>query len=45
LGVEAELVQGDEGIFDVIVDEHLFFSRSEAGRFPESDEIIRKIKS
>ena len=44
LGVEVKLVQGDNGIFDVIVDEHCIFSRSETGRFPESGEIIEKLK-
>ena len=41
--VEVEMIKGVDGIFDVIVDGHRVFSRSETGRFPESGEIIRKL--
>lgn len=39
LGVEANLVPGKGGIFDVIVDEKLVFSKFESGRFPNPGEI------
>ena len=39
--VEAELIRGDHGIFDVVADDRLVFSRDEAGRFPEDQEILR----
>ena len=39
-GVEAELIRGDSGIFDVHQDERLVFSKHEAGRFPEEDEVL-----
>ena len=42
-GVEAELVRGDDGIFDVVVDGRLVFSKHEAGRFPDPDEILAKL--
>ncbi len=42
-GVEAEFVRGDGGIFDVVVDGALIFSKDEAGRFPEDDEILSKL--
>ena len=45
LVIEIKVIQGKEGIFDVFVDERRVFSRSEAGRFPESGEIIEKLKS
>jgi selenoprotein W-related protein len=42
-GVEAQLVRGDNGIFDVVVDGRRIFSKHEAGRFPEPDEILRQL--
>lgn len=42
-GVEADLVRGDNGIFDVEVDGRLVFSKHEAGRFPDPDEILAKL--
>ena len=43
-GVKAELIPGRGGIFDVIVDDNLVFSKSQAGRFPESGEVVTKLK-
>jgi selT/selW/selH-like putative selenoprotein len=45
LGVEAQLVAGGNGIFDVKVDEKLVFSKFETGRFPEPGEVLGKIKA
>ena len=42
-GVEADLVRGDNGIFDVEVDGRLVFSKHEAGRFPDPEEILAKL--
>jgi selenoprotein W-related protein len=44
-GVESKLVCGDGGIFDVVVDGDMIFSKHESGRFPESDEILSKIRN
>jgi selT/selW/selH-like putative selenoprotein len=44
-GVESELVCGGGGIFDVVVDGEMIFSKHELDRFPESDEILTKIRS
>ncbi len=44
-GVESELICGGGGIFDVIVDGDMIFSKHEAGRFPEPDEILAKIQN
>ncbi len=41
--MEAKLIGGDNGIFDVVADGELIFSKHEAGRFPEDDEIIAKL--
>ena len=44
-GVEAELVKGDAGVFDVVVDDRTIFSKDEAGRFPDNDEILAQLRS
>jgi selT/selW/selH-like putative selenoprotein len=45
LGVTADLVRGDRGAFDVLVDGKLLFSKHAAGRFPETAEIVQAIRS
>ncbi|MBI3872051.1 MAG: SelT/SelW/SelH family protein [candidate division Zixibacteria bacterium] len=42
-GIEPELIAGSGGIFDVKVDGKLIFSKKEAGRFPESAEVLDAI--
>ena len=44
-GVEAALVKGNNGIFDVVVDGEKVFSKYESGRFPDSGEVVRLLKS
>jgi selT/selW/selH-like putative selenoprotein len=44
LGVKAKLVPGRNGIFDVIADGKVVFSKFEAGRFPKVEEIIAKLR-
>ena len=39
-----QLIPGSKGIYDVIVDEETIFSKHQAKRFPENDEIIKLIK-
>lgn len=39
-GVESELIPGKGGVFDVKADGKLVFSKHEAGRFPEPDEVL-----
>ena len=41
--VDAELVEGSKGIFDVVVDEEKIFSKWDAGRFPLYGEIPKLI--
>ena len=43
-GVKANLVPGRSGIFDVIVDGELVFSKFKTGRFPEPGEVASKLK-
>jgi selenoprotein W-related protein len=40
-GVEAELIKGKNGVFDVVVDGNLVFSKHKTGRFPQNDEILK----
>ena len=42
-GVEAELVAGRGGVFEVEVDGVLIFSKRDTGRFPEPGEVAELI--
>ena len=44
LGVQADIIPGGRGIFDVLVDGEMVFSKYEVGRFPEQGEIVGKIR-
>ena len=44
VGVEADLIPGGNGIFDVIVDGDQVFSKYKTGRFPEPGEVSGLIK-
>jgi len=47
LGIEADLVAGAGGTFDVTVDGKRIFSKAQTGRFPEPGEVaglVRKLK-
>jgi selenoprotein W-related protein len=44
LGLAAELIKGDRGIFDVRVDGELIFSKKTAGRFPRNGEISQIVR-
>jgi predicted Rdx family selenoprotein len=39
LGVEVVLVKGSGGVFDVVADGVVVFSKSRVGRFPEAGEV------
>jgi selenoprotein W-related protein len=41
--VEAKLVPGSGGVFDVDVDGKRIFSKHDEGRFPDEDELIDEI--
>ena len=45
LGVESKLIEGSGGIFDVVVDGDLIFSKDNEDRFPEHDEILDALNS
>ena len=39
-GEDPELIPGKGGIFDVVADGKMLFSKHEVGRFPEHDEVL-----
>ena len=41
---EAELLPGGKGIFDVVVDGELIYSKYETGRFPEDEEVLSQLR-
>jgi selT/selW/selH-like putative selenoprotein len=45
LGLDAELVKGERGVFDVLADGRLIYSKHATGRFPEDSEIVEAIRS
>ena len=42
-GIEAKLIEGSEGIFKVVLDGTILFSKHETGRFPEPGEVLEQI--
>jgi len=44
-GIDAELIKGGGGIFDVTVDGNRVFSKHEMGRFPENEEVLARLRS
>lgn len=44
LGIDAELTRGDRGVFDVAVNGRVIFSKSSAGRFPNDEEILKRLR-
>ena len=42
--MEATLIRGAGGIFDVRVDEELIYSRHETGQFPDEDALVESLR-
>ncbi len=42
-GVQAKLVVGVRGVFDVVADGALIYSKHQTGRFPEDAEILKAL--
>jgi len=43
-GVDATLIAGSGGVFDVVADGKLIFSKAEVGRFPNPGEVVGLLK-
>lgn len=43
--VEAKLIEGGGGIFDVVVDGQLVYSKHQTGQFPDEAALVRRIRS
>lgn len=39
-GVDVELIEGRGGVFEVMHDNNLVFSKKALGRFPEGNEVV-----
>ena len=44
-GINVELARGHSGIYDIRLDDEMIFSKNEAGRFPEDQELLDAIRS
>ena len=44
LGVEPKLIKSGDGVFEVLADDKLIFSKRKEHRFPEHREILEKIR-
>ena len=44
-GEDAVLIPGSGGVFDVVVDESLIYSKHETGEFPNENELLRQLQS
>ncbi|MCY4028047.1 MAG: Rdx family protein [Acidobacteria bacterium] len=44
-GVQSELVEGTNGVFDVVVDGRTVFSKHDEQRFPEPGEIVDALRA
>ncbi|NQT55131.1 MAG: hypothetical protein HQ551_02760 [Desulfobacteraceae bacterium] len=38
------MIKGKNGIFDVVADENLIFSKHKVGRFPDDEEVIKLLQ-
>lgn len=44
IGIEPALVKGVAGVFDVVVDDNVVFSKTQEKRFPQDTEIIAMLR-
>ncbi|MEZ5988039.1 MAG: Rdx family protein [Planctomycetota bacterium] len=45
LGLDAVLIKGDRGIFDVVADGELIYSKYETGAFPDAAEVLAPLRA
>jgi len=44
LELDSELIPGGNGVFDVDVDGRRIFSKDQAGRFPDDEEVLAALR-
>lgn len=44
-GAEVELIEGEKGVFDVVADGRLVFSKHQASRFPDELEVVAALRA
>ena len=44
LGITAQVIPGSKGVYDIVVDGNLIYSKYQTKQFPDNDEIIKLIK-
>ncbi len=44
LGVDVQLIKSGGGVFEIMADQRLIFSKKKENRFPESGEILKSLK-
>jgi selT/selW/selH-like putative selenoprotein len=42
-GIDATLIKGSGGQFEVVLDGQLIFSKKKMGRFPDASEVLQQI--
>jgi selenoprotein W-related protein len=45
MGLQPELIKGRGGVFDVVADGKLVYSKHATGRFPEESEVVEAIRA
>jgi selT/selW/selH-like putative selenoprotein len=45
IGANVELIEGRGGVFDVVADGKLLFSKRAEHRFPKAEEILRALRA
>jgi selT/selW/selH-like putative selenoprotein len=43
-GQDVEMIKGSGGVFDVVVDGNLIFSKDDVDRFPDDNEILSQLE-
>ena len=44
LGITAQVIPGSKGVYDIVVDGNIIYSKHQTKQFPDNDEIIKLIK-
>jgi len=44
-GIKAKLIKGQDGVFSVVVNDEVVFSKKVMKRFPQNNEIIKIVRS